>query len=347
MSLGPVMIDLVGECLSERERDWLTHRAVGGVILFSRNFRDRAQLHDLVDDIHAVRNPSLLVAVDQEGGRIQRFRSGFSALPSMRAIGRLFDQSPEAAAEAAAQVGWLMAAELRACGIDMSFAPVVDVDRGLAEVIGDRAFHVSAAAVAELSAALMRGMRSGGMMATAKHFPTHAGAVADTHKALAVDNRDYADLIDDLEPYRHLIAAGLHAVMVCHVVFARLDSRPASLSEWWINAQLRRELGFTGAVVSDDLSMQGLSAAGDIVQRAQLALEAGSDMVLVCNDTEAIPRVLDALEHYNNPAAQLRLMRLRGTAHTPWDDLVASARWAQATAVIGRLDVRPTLELES
>jgi beta-N-acetylhexosaminidase len=341
------MIDLEGDSLSERERDWLTHGAVGGVILFSRNFRDRDQLRDLVGDIHAIRNPPLLVAVDQEGGRIQRFRSGFSTLPPMRAIGRLFDQSPEVATQLATQVGWLMAAELRACGVDLSFAPVVDVDRGLAEVIGDRAFHSSAAAVAELAGALMRGMRSGGMMATAKHFPTHAGALADSHKALAIDNRDYAELIDDLEPYRQLIAAGLHAVMVCHVVFPRLDSRPASLSDWWINAQLRRELGFTGAVISDDLSMQGLSAAGGIVERATLALEAGSDMVLVCNDTEAIPRVLDALDDYNNPAAQLRLMRLRGAAATRWDDLVKSVRWAQASSSIGRLDVRPTLELES
>lgn len=347
MSLGPVMIDLVGYRLSDTEREWLKHRAVGGVIVFTRNYRDRAQLTELAAEIHAVRNPSLLVAVDQEGGRIQRFRDGFSALPAMRSIGRAFDQSPDLALDVATRMGWLMAAELRACSVDLSFAPVVDIDRGLAEVIGDRALHSSGAIVSELAAAVMAGMRTGGMMATAKHFPTHAGAIADSHKALAVDNREYADIFDDLEPYRHLIAAGLHAVMVAHVVFPRLDPRPASLSDWWIKAQLREELGFTGAVISDDLSMQGLAAAGDIVERALQALRAGSDMVLVCNDTAAIPRVLDALEDYNDPAAQLRLMRLRGTGHVHWPELVASERWAAAHTAIGRLEAPPPLELES
>ena len=249
---------IAGDRVADPEREWLRHPAIGGVILFARNYRSREQLAELAADIHAIRSPSLLVAVDQEGGRVQRFRDGFSSLPAMRSIGRLFDQNRELAIDVATRVGWLMAAELRACGVDLSFAPVVDVDRGLAEVIGDRALHSSGLVVTELASALMAGMRAAGMMATAKHFPTHAGAIADSHKALAVDNREYADLFDDLEPYRQLIAAGLHAVMVSHVVFPKLDPRPASLSDWWINAQLRGELGFTGAVISDDLSMQGL-----------------------------------------------------------------------------------------
>ena len=348
MSLGPVMIDLVGERLTEREHDWLLHGAVGGVILFARNYGNREQLAHLVTEIHAARNPPLLVAVDQEGGRVQRFRGRFSTLPSLRAIGHLYDRSPESAVDVAAQIGWLMAAELRACGVDMSFAPVVDLDRGLADVIGDRALHPSATAVADLAGAFTSGMKKAGMHATAKHFPTHAGAVADSHLALAIDNRDYANLIDDLEPYRHLIAAGLHSVMVCHVVFPKLDAQPASLSQWWINAQLRTELGFTGAVISDDLSMAGLAAVGDIVARARLALAAGADMVLVCNDSDAIPRVLESLDAYNDPAAQLRLMRLRPAgAPMSWDELVATPQWAAASVSAGRLGARPQLELES
>lgn len=346
MSLGSVMIDLAGYTLSEREREWLAHAAVGGVILFARNYRDREQLTDLVAEIHAARSPPLLVAVDQEGGRVQRFRGPFSALPPMRAIGRLYDQNAQSALDLATRVGWLMAAELRACGVDLSFAPVVDVDRGLAEVIGDRALHSNAAVVGELAGALMSGMKAAGMMATAKHFPTHAGAVADSHKSLAVDHRDYADIVDDLEPYRQLIGGGLHAVMVCHVVFPELDPRPASLSHWWI-AQLRAELGFTGAVISDDLTMEGLAAAGGIRERTMLSLEAGSDLVLVCNAPDAVPEVLAALEGYSNPAAQLRLMRLRGTTRTRWEELTASPRWAAAVAALGGLDVRPMLELES
>ena len=347
MSLGPVMIDLAGHRVSERERDWLRHDAVGGVILFARNYRDRDQLTALIDEIHDVRDPALLVAVDQEGGRIQRFREGFSALPSMRSIGRLFDQDEGAAVEVAAEVGWIMAAELRAVGVDLSFAPVVDLDLGIAAVIGDRAFHSTVGAVTELAAAFMSGMKSAGMMATAKHFPTHAGAVADSHKSVAIDHRDYADLLDDLEPYRQLIAQGLHAVMVGHVVFPELDTRPASLSSWWIDSQLRAELGFSGAVISDDLSMEGLAEVGGIVARAKLALEAGADMVLVCNDADAIPEVLGALENYNDPAARLRLMRLRGGARETWSRLVASQRWARAAAALSRLDSRPPLELES
>ena len=347
MSLGPVMLGLAGESLSAQERDWLAHPAVGGVILFARNYRDRGQLTELAREIHEVRTPALLVAVDQEGGRIQRFREGFSRLPAMRAIGRLYDQSAESALEVAFEVGWLMAAELRACGIDLSFAPVVDLDRGLAEVIGDRALHSSAAVVAALASAVMDGMKNAGMVATAKHFPTHAGAIADSHRALAIDTREYTDILDDLEPYRQLIAAGLHAVMVSHVVFPKLDPRPASLSEWWIETQLRAELGFTGAVVSDDLGMAGLATAGGIVERAKQALAAGGDVVLVCNEPDAVPSVLNALESYIDPAGSLRLMRLRGGRSTTWEGLVASARWAEAIASLERLDERPRLELES
>ncbi|HMB73409.1 MAG TPA: beta-N-acetylhexosaminidase, partial [Gammaproteobacteria bacterium] len=308
MSLGPVMLGISGESLTSDEREWLIHPAVGGVILFSRNFSGREQLCALVESIRAARSPGLLIAVDQEGGRVQRFMEPFTVLPPMRELGLLAATDRARAAEVAEKTGWLMAAELRACGIDMSFAPVVDLDLGMAAVIGDRAFHSEASDVATLTLAFVRGMRRAGMAATAKHFPTHAGATADSHQCLAVDRRDYSQLYDDLIPYRRLIEAGLLAVMVGHVVFPELDERPASLSRWWIVDQLRGELRFTGAVISDDLGMGGVDSQGPLPDRMHAALSAGCDMALVCNDLEVVPEILERLREYNDPAAQLRLM---------------------------------------
>jgi beta-N-acetylhexosaminidase len=264
----------------------------------------------------------------------------------MRDIGLLCSSDNSRAVEAAEKIGWLMAAELRACGIDMSFAPVVDLDAGIAAVIGDRAFHSGAEEVSMLSVAFMRGMRRAGMAATAKHFPTHAGAVVDSHEGLAVDRRDYSELYDDLLPYHRLIHAGLRAVMVGHVVFPALDERPASLSRWWINEQLRVELRFDGAVISDDLGMGGVGAAGSMPDRMTAALEAGCDMALICNDLSDVPTVLDLLHDYTNPAAQLRTMRLRGTHAVDWATLHESREWQSARDLIGALEAAPDLELE-
>jgi len=346
MSLGPMMIGIGGESLTEDEREWLVHPAVGGVILFTRNFSGREQLCELVASIRALRSPELLVAVDQEGGRVQRFKEPFTVLPSMHDIGLLCSPDNTRAVEAAEQIGWLMAAELRTCGVDMSFAPVVDLDRGIAAVIGDRAFHSGADEVCELSLAFMRGMRRAGMAATAKHFPTHAGAVVDSHEGLAVDRRDYSELYDDLLPYHRLIHAGLRAVMVSHVVFPKLDDRPASLSRWWINDQLRVELHFDGAVISDDLGMGGVRAAGSAIDKMAAALDAGCDMALICNDLSDVPALLDSLDGYTNPAAQLRIMRLRGTHAVDWATLHESREWQSARDRIVALEAAPELELE-
>ena len=346
MSLGPLMIDLRGKTLAADEREWLQSPLVGGVILFTRNFESVAQLERLVAEIHAARQPPLLVTVDQEGGRVQRFREPFFRLPPFRTLGRLYDEERELALKVAAACGWLMAAELRAVGVDLSFAPCVDLDRGLAKVIGDRALHREPAVVAALARRFAAGARKGGMAVAAKHFPTHAGAHSDSHTELAVDKRELAELDDDLKPYRDLIANGLAAVMVAHVSFPAVDSRPASLSSWWISQYLRGELGFKGAVISDDLSMAGASIAGSAAERVRLALEAGCDLVLLCNAPEQVPGVLDSMKGYVNPSAQLRLTRLHGRGNFAWESLHVSADWQKASALVASLGTRPKLTLE-
>jgi beta-N-acetylhexosaminidase len=314
--------------------------------LFTRNFESVEQLTRLVAEIHAVRQPPLLVTVDQEGGRVQRFREPFFRLPPFRALGRLYDEERELALRTAGACGWLMAAELRAVGIDMSFSPCVDLDRGLADVIGDRALHSEAAVVSALARRFAAGARKAGMAITAKHFPTHAGAHSDSHTEFAVDKRELADLDEDLKPYRDLIANKLAAVMVAHVSFPAVDSRPASMSSWWISGYLRRELEFKGAVVSDDMSMTGASVVGSSAERVRLALEAGCDLVLLCNAPEQVPGVLDSLKGYVNPTAQLRLTRLHGRGDTNWESLHASADWQKASALVASLHTRPKLTLE-
>jgi beta-N-acetylhexosaminidase len=327
MTLGPLMVDVAGLELDAADREVLAHPLVGSVILFARNYADPAQLQRLVGQIHAVRTPRLLVAADQEGGRVQRFRAGFTPLPSLRLIGHQYDVDGAAGLELARRHGWLMASELLACGLDISFAPCVDLDYGLSEVIGDRAFHARAAAVGELAVAYMHGMRDAGMAATAKHFPGHGAVVADSHHALPVDRREYGDLADDLTPYRLLIANGLPAVMVAHILFPKFDAHPASLSRRWIAGALREELRFTGAVFTDDLSMAGAAAFGDIVARATQALDAGCDVLPVCNSRASVLRLLDELRVAPDPASHLRQARLRTHVRADRATLQASDHW--------------------
>lgn len=342
MTLGPLMLDLGGVAVEPEERELLAHPLVGGVILFSRNYENPAQLERLTADIHAVRTPPLLVAVDQEGGRVQRFREGFTCLPPLRAIGRHRPAERDAAAGLARQLSWLMAAELRAAGVDLSFAPCVDLDLGLSEVIGDRAFHASADTVATLAVAWMLGMRDAGMAATAKHFPGHGAVAADSHVALPVDRRGLADLEPDLTPYRRMIANGLLSVMAAHVVFPAVDRLPASLSRRWIGGELRERLGFRGAVFTDDLSMAAAASMGSVVERARLALAAGCDMLPVCNDRASVTQLLDRLPAGPDPLRQVRLVRLRGRTGPGRTELQASERWRSGVAAAQQcLDVPP------
>jgi beta-N-acetylhexosaminidase len=347
MSLGPLMIDLEGTSITAEERELLHHPLVGGVILFARNYVDPAQLTELVAGIHAERSPPLLVAVDQEGGRVQRFRDGFSRLPAARQIGHAFDLNPKEGLELARRLGWLMAAELRSHGVDISFAPVVDLDYGVNEAIGARAFHRRCDVVAQLTVAYTHGMRDAGMAATAKHFPGHGAVIADSHLTLPVDRRELVDMADDLAPYRRLIANGLAAVMVAHVLFPAVDAAPASLSSRWIRDVLRGELRFQGVVFADDLSMGGAAAAyGDILTRAQQALAAGCDMLPVCNNRSSVIALLDGLNVEPEPTSRLRLVRLHGRDGVSREALAALPEWARSQELLARFAAAPALKLE-
>jgi beta-N-acetylhexosaminidase len=347
MTLGPLMVDVAGTELTAEDRRVLAEPLVGSVILFSRNYESTGQLEALVREIRAVRSPPLLVAVDHEGGRVQRFRDGFTVLPPQRAIGRVYDVDAEAGRRLAWQCGWLLAAELRAVGIDMSFAPCVDLDYGVSEVIGDRAYHADPEVVARLAVSCMQGMRSAGMVATAKHFPGHGAVVADSHKSLPVDRRPLAELAGDLLPYQRLIANGLSSIMVAHVLFPDLDEAPASFSRRWIQQELRSSLGFTGAVFSDDLSMGGAAFAGTVPERARRALAAGCDVLAVCNDRAAVLAVLEELAGEADPLSQVRLARLHGRPMPDRMALQQHARWLECRAAVDHCRDAPQLRLDA
>jgi beta-N-acetylhexosaminidase len=346
MGLGPVMVDIAGVELDATDRELLTHPAVGGVILFSRNYVDPGQLAALTHAIHALRAPQLLVAVDHEGGRVQRFREGFTRLPAAGLIGHAYDRDPADGLRLAGHAGWLMAAELAACGVDMSFAPVLDLDRGNSQVIGDRAYHRRADVVITLARAVVHGMRDAGMAAVGKHFPGHGGVADDSHETLPVDPRDLASFrVEDMLPFERLAADGLPGLMTAHLMVPAVDAQPVSFSHHWLTRLLRRELGYQGALFSDDLSMHAAHGAGEPVQRATAALQAGCDMVLVCNDRGAAQAVVDALDSPGDAVRASRLARFHHRAVLAGAELRASPRHASARAALARLDRAPELDL--
>lgn len=333
---GRVILDVEGLALTEADRARLLHPQTGGVILFARNFVSVAQLTELTSAIRAQRS-GLIIAVDHEGGRVQRFRDGFTALPPMRALGQLWDRDEDAALKAARECGYVLAAELAACGVNLSFAPVLDLDFGPSGVIGDRAFHRQAAVVAALAAALQRGMGEGGLATCGKHFPGHGYVRADSHHEVPVDDRPFdAIAAEDLLPYRQLIPAGLAAVMPAHVIYPRVDPAPAGFSRHWLNTVLRGEYRFAGVIFSDDLSMEGASVAGGYDARALAALDAGCDMVLVCNDPVNAQVVLDALARAGAgsvPASRLHGLRRPACAGSR-DELAGLPRYRSAVAAL-------------
>jgi beta-N-acetylhexosaminidase len=347
VTLGPLMVDVAGHELTAEDRRVLSHPLVGSVILFTRNYDNPVQLEALVREIRAVRTPPLLVTVDHEGGRVQRFRSGFTELPPQRAIGHVYDLNPEAGRRLAWQSGWLLAAELRAVGIDLSFAPCVDLDYGVSEVIGDRAYHRDPEVVGRLAVSCMQGMRAAGMAATAKHFPGHGAVVADSHKTLPVDRRPLAELQGELLPYRQLVANGLASLMVAHVLFPEVDEAPAGFSRRWIQQELRWGLGFTGAVFSDDLSMGGAAFAGSLTDRARRALAAGCDVLSLCNDRPGVLAVLDELGGESDPLSQVRLVRLHGRTMPGRFELQQTARWLECRAAVDHCRDTPQLSLDA
>lgn len=291
MVRGPLMVDVGGLTLTAEDREVLAHPDVGSVILFSRNVDTPEQIRALTSAMREVR-PELWVAVDQEGGRVQRFREGFTRLPAMRQFGHQYDTDPAAALAAAQACGELMAREVKSVGVDFSFAPVLDLDVGVSGVIGDRAFHTEPAAATALVRAFMNGMKAAGMMTIGKHFPGHGSVAADSHFALPVDDRSWAEIdAYDLQPFRAL-ALELDGIMPAHVVYPQVDPLPAGFSSFWLKTVLREQLGFQGIIFSDDLCMEGAAGVGSMRERRDLALAAGCDVVLICNNREAVLSVL-------------------------------------------------------
>lgn len=292
---GPVMIDVAGTALSDEERQRLCDPLVGGVILFARNFSGSEQLSALTADIRALRQPALVIAVDHEGGRVQRFRTdGFTRLPAMRSLGKLWAHDHLAALEAARATGYVLAAELLAHGVDLSFTPVLDLDYGVSRAIGNRAFHRDPQVTASLAQALVAGMAEAGMGCVGKHFPGHGFVEADSHHEIPVDERDFDTLwAEDIAPYRHRLGRQLVGVMPAHVIYPSIDPKPAGFSAFWLKDVLRQRLGFKGVIFSDDLNMEGAKVAGDIVGRARAAYAAGCDMLLVCNRPDLAAELLD------------------------------------------------------
>lgn len=331
---GPLMIDMAGTTLTALDRERLSHPLVGGIILFSRNYESPAQVMQLCEEIHALRSPQLLIAVDHEGGRVQRFREGFTRLPAMRTLGQWWDETPRAAIECARSLGFVLAAELRTVGVDLSFAPVLDLDWGRSEIIGNRAFHSDPQAVSDLAGGVIAGMRDAGMACCGKHFPGHGWAAADSHVAIPVDERSLEALAADMQPYRVL---KLDAIMPAHVIYSAVDAQPAGFSPVWMG-KLRNEFGFNGAIFSDDLSMEGAAVAGGIVDRAQAAWAAGCDMLPVCNAPDAVGELLEHWHPVLNPVRSERIARLMlSTEALTRTALEQRTEWKAGCSVIRRL----------
>ena len=344
MSLGPIMCDLRGLQLEADEREMLMHPHVGGVILFTRNYQSPEQVSALTQSIHELRQPHLIIAVDHEGGRVQRFRDGFSRLPACALFAKC--GSLHEAEKLSEQAGWLMAAELLAVGIDLSFAPVLDVGGKVSRVIGDRAFHADPDLVTQLARAYMRGMKEAGMAAVGKHFPGHGSVKEDSHVAIPYDHRSYQDIqMHDLIPFERMIHAGLAGLMPAHVIYSKVDEHPAGFSSVWLKHILRKQLEFQGAIFSDDLSMAGAEIMGDYPERAEAALNAGCDMVLACNGQEGAISILDKAVIPESIESRSRLIRMHGKFDKNLDRLKQSRIWKQRSEAITKLEKEPELDL--
>jgi beta-N-acetylhexosaminidase len=331
MTLGPVMLDAADLRLTAEEKELLRHPTAGGVVLFARNFQSPKQLLALTTEIRALRRPELLIAVDHEGGRVQRFQEGFTRIPAMRLLGERWEIDAAQARTLAEATGYVVAVELRSHGVDFSFAPVLDVDFGSSSVIGDRAFSDEPAAIAALAGAFVAGLTAGGAASVGKHFPGHGYVRADSHFDVPIDERELGEIeAADLLPYCELIKQGLCGIMPAHVIYPRVDRRPAGFSPVWLKDVLRSRLGFGGMIFSDDLSMEGASVAGGVVQRAEAALAAGCDMLLVCNAPQAAAEVLDKLKP--GPLDRARAERMRGRERSK--PLATDSRYALAVATI-------------
>lgn len=335
--MGPLMVDLQGKTLSQEEHEYLAHPLIGGVILFSRNYASVDQITHLTKTLHNIKQGQLLVAVDHEGGRVQRFRDGFTVLPPAGAFGTQYDNDRDHACHLAKQCGWLLAAELRSTGIDFSFAPVLDIDHGISQVIGNRAFHSNADAIATLASSFIEGIHSAGMAVVGKHFPGHGGVTQDSHKELPTDDRSQQTIFEqDLIPYVKLIGKGLDAVMPAHVVYSSIDTHLAGFSKFWLQQILRRQLNFNGVIFSDDLSMAAAASVGNYCQRVESALSAGCDMALICNNPAGVTEVLDNYQCNPSNQSNSRLSNMLATSKVA-TDIRMDSRWQAATLAISTL----------
>ncbi|MCC6917318.1 beta-N-acetylhexosaminidase [Nitrosomonas sp.] len=343
MPPGPLMLDIAGTELTGTDRIRLNHPLVGGVILFARNYTSPVQLAELTTAIHTLKYPPLLIAVDQEGGRVQRFRDGFTRLPPMHMLGEIYDEKPDLACHLAKQTGYVLASELKACSVDLSLTPVLDLDYGQSCVIGSRAFHRKPQAVTDLAGALINGLKLAGMAAVGKHFPGHGAIQADTHVETAVDLRSYADIEkEDLIPFRQMIDSGLSGIMAAHVIYPAIDTNPAGFSGRWLRDILRSRLGFEGCIFSDDLGMQAARNYGSVTRRAEQALQAGCDMVLVCNDPDSADELLQSLQWESSTVSMASLERMHGQpAAQSMAQLHEVAQFIQAVAEIDKIDATP------
>jgi beta-N-acetylhexosaminidase len=319
MNKASIMLDIEGFSLSIEDRALIKSKHVGGIILFSRNFESREQLIDLCFEIKSIK-PEILIATDQEGGRVQRFKEGFSIIPSMQRLGDLVAHDLEGGLSLCRRVGWLMASEMIATGIDISFAPVLDLDKDTSSVIGDRSFSEQIDIVISSAKAFIFGMAEAGMASTGKHFPGHGGIEEDSHLVTPIDNRSLSDLeSNDLIPYRELVEV-LDGVMTAHITFPKIDASVVSFSSEWIQTVLRENLNFQGMVFSDDLTMKGADTAGNYTNKAKLSVNAGCDMILICNDRDGAKEILKFFEENNIPKSE-KVYSMLMSNDVSWKDL--------------------------
>lgn len=331
--MGPLMLDLSGYELTQEEQEMLQHPLVGGVIYFTRNFHDPNQIAELVRHTREVAKQPLMLAVDHEGGRVQRFRDGFTHVPSMASFELLEDKNKTT--ELLKTAGWIMAAEVLSVGIDISFAPVLDI-HGISDVIGDRSFSANSETIKSFASAFIAGMQDAGMKATGKHFPGHGNVKEDSHIALPIDQRPKEEILTiDAEVFSHLIAnEQLHGIMPAHVIYDQADELPAGFSRYWLQEILRHKMQFQGVIFSDDLAMQGAVHLGTPAERATRAMEAGCDMVLMCNDRAGAVHILDNLSQDYVGQKRLASMCVKSFRHQGLNELQSTELWKTAKTAL-------------
>lgn len=336
-TIGPIILDVAGLTLTKEEQEILLHPNVGGVIFFSRNYENPEQMTSLANHIKSLRNNCLL-CVDQEGGRVQRFIQGLTRLPKLRMLGELFDSKRYSVSEMlvmSEKLGQVMALEVRSLGIDLSFAPVLDLDQGLSEVISGRGFHFDPNTISLLATAYVKGMTSVGMKATGKHFPGHGSVTVDSHLALPKDLRTLEEIESDLAPFRFLIQKGINGIMPAHILFPNIDPHPVGFSSYWLQTVLRQQCGFQGTIISDDLSMEGASIIGDYLERTKQALKAGCDYVLICNNPQEAIKVLENLPSETDALTQQRRLQMFASGSAPsWQELNCLPHWKDSLKML-------------